>query len=280
MIRSGRAAARRREALLANRGPTRALRLVTRTFLLTAADRRERLEVRCPGGTLPLGGGLSSSPGLGADGEGVYSHSLERLGAQRGWHSGVWLFDPGEDGANPRAVTVQGVCGLGLAPMSSPHATVFIKPGETRTAVARCPRGQFLMSGGFQRTDFLSDGGNYVTESRAIGPNTWRVTGHAYGDYGGELTAIAYCVKSKRPLVTEVSASTPLPFGQAATATTPPCPQGLRLTFGGFSANGSQQTFFAGGSFNGDGTWSASGYGFFGSADSLTAYGYCLRPGV
>jgi hypothetical protein len=169
--------------------------------------------------------------------------------------------------------------------MSAPHTTVFTKPGQTKTATARCPGGQQLMSGGFQRTDFLNDGGNYVTESRAVGSKAWRVTASAYGDYGGEVTAIAYCVKSKRPLLAEVSASSPLAFGQAATATTPGCPAGRRMTSGGFSANGSTKTFFAGGSINGDQTWSASSYGFFGGltaygpADRLTAYGYCLRPG-
>ena len=39
---------------------------------------------------------------------------------------------------------------------------------------------QFLVSGGFQRTNFRSDGGNYVTESRAAGPKAWTVSGSAY----------------------------------------------------------------------------------------------------
>ena len=42
----------------------------------------------CPGGktVTPLGGGMSTSPEPGPDGEGVYPHSYERLGAQRGFH--------------------------------------------------------------------------------------------------------------------------------------------------------------------------------------------------
>jgi hypothetical protein len=51
------------------------------------------------------------------------------------------------------------------------------------------------------------------------------------------------------------------------------------MTAGGFSANGSSATFFGGGSINGDNTWTARGFGFFGSAPVLTAYGYCLQPG-
>jgi hypothetical protein len=162
-------------------------------------------------------------------------------------------------------------------PASTPRKTLFLKSGETETATARCPKGQQLIAGGFQRTNFRGHGGDYVTESRAIGANAWRVSGHAFGSYGGEMTAIAYCDRSKRPLLTEVSASTPLPAGAFATATTPSCPAGQQLTSGGFSANGSQDTFFADGSFNSNGTWSASSFGFFGPAPSLTAYGYCLQ---
>jgi hypothetical protein len=137
------------------------------------------------------------------------------------------------------------------------------------------------MSGGYQRTDFLNDGGNYVTESRAIGSSAWTVTGTAYGGYGGELTSLGYCVKSKRPLLTEV-ASPPvaIPFFMAATATTAPCPGKGRLTSGGFSAGGSTKTFFAGGSIGQDNTWTARSFGTFGPSPAFTAFGYCLRPGV
>jgi hypothetical protein len=262
-----------------NRGPLRALRLVTKSFQVNSPNRRLRFEAVCPGKTYPMGGGfVATPPSTAGDAEGIYPHSYERLGAQRGWHITAWLFDPTGDGAS-RSMTVQAVCGKGLVPMSSPHKTTFVRPGETKTVTSRCPGGQVLMSGGFQRTDFLDDGGNYVTESRAVGPNAWRVTGTAYGAYGGELTSLGYCVRSKRPLLTEVSGTAPLPFGMNASATTPPCPGGQRMTAGGFSANGSSATFFGGGSINGDNTWTARGFGFFGSAPVLTAYGYCLQPG-
>jgi hypothetical protein len=263
-----------------NRGPLRALTMANKSFNVRSANRRLRFEAVCPGKSYPLGGGFTSpSATLPTDPEGIYPHSYERLGAQRGWHITAWLFDPTNDGAS-RSMTVQVVCGKGLVPESSPHSTTFVRPGETKTVTSRCPGGQVLMSGGFQRTDFLDDGGNYVTESRAISPTAWRVTGSAHGEYGGELTSLGYCVKSKRPLLTEVSASTPLPFGMSASATTPPCPGGQRLTSGGFSANGSSATYFAGGSIGTDNTWTARGFGFFGAASALTAYGYCLQPGV
>jgi len=81
----------------------------------------------------------------------------------------------------------------------------------------------------------------------------------------------------KKPILTEVASSpAPVGAGSAATTTTPACPSGNRLITGGFSLNGSTNALFAQGSFNPDGTWTASGYGFFGAAPQLTAYGYCL----
>jgi hypothetical protein len=276
------------ELIKQNRGPLRSLRLVTNTFKMTVPHRRDRLETTCPGKSYPLGGGFTTSP-VGADGEGVYPQSYERLGAQRGWHITAWLMDPSGPPPASRSVSVQTMCAKGLVPMSAPHKTNFVKPGETKTVVASCPKGQVLMSGGYQRFDFLGDGGDYPTESRAISSRAWQVSGSAYGAYGGELTAIAYCVRSKKPLLTEVSAAAPLPGAGSADVTTPPCPKGRRLTSGGFSMNGSTRNFFAGGSINANNTWTAHGYGFFDPAPvpfvdppppNLTAFGYCLKPGV
>jgi hypothetical protein len=258
-------------------GPARGVTLISKSFRLRAGDELERLETICPGNTYPLGGGMTASPGPSADGEGIYPHSYERLGAQRGWHISVVLYDADHSSTTPRNVNVQAVCGRGLIPANpSPHKTVFIRSGETRTATARCPKGQYLITGGFQRTDFASDGGNYITESRADGPKAWRVTGSAF--YGaGELTAIAYCVRHKGAILTEESASTALDAASTGVATTPPCPSGLTLTTAGFSLNSSSNGFYAGSSLNPDGTTTATAFGYFGPAPSLTAYGYCLR---
>jgi hypothetical protein len=268
------------EARRGGRGPLRELTLVTRDFLLTRPDRAKRLEVLCPKGKFPLGGGMIVTPSLSPDGEGVYPHSYERLGVQRGYHITALGIDPHPRRTAKREATIQVVCGLGLVPNSSPHRTVFVRRHQTNTAVASCPTGQYLFSGGFQRTNFTTPrrtlGGNYITESRAISPTAWQVTAAAVGHDGGELTAIAYCARSPAPLITEVSAFTPLPWRQSATATTPPCPPGLRLTAGGFSFNGSRSAFFAAGWISSDDTWSATGFGYLGPAPALTAYGYCL----
>jgi hypothetical protein len=270
------------EARRFGRGPLRHLTLTGRTFALRKADRAIRLVIRCPRGSFPLGGGMTSSPGAGPDGEGIYPHSYERLGVQRGFHVTALIIDPSPGETARRSATLQVLCGKGLVPTSSPHRTVFVRRNGTNTAIAACPPGQYLFGGGFQRTNFTTPfrtwGGNYITESRAITPTAWQVTAHAAGWDGGELTAIAYCARDRSLPLVEVQASAPIEAGRSATATTPPCPPGSELTSGGFSFNGSGSAFFADGSLNDDGTWSATGFGYFGSAPSLTAFGYCLKP--
>jgi hypothetical protein len=270
------------EAHRLGRGPLRRLTLTARTFGLRKPDRAKRLVLSCPRGSFPLGGGMTNDAPLGADGEGVYPHSYERLGVQRGFHVTGLIIDPSRRETARRTATLEVVCGRGLVPLSSPHRTVFVRRNSTNTATAACPAGQYLFGGGFQRTNFTTPhftyGGNYITESRAISPTAWRVTAWANGWDGGELTAIAYCSRDPSLPLTEVEATSPIDAGHASTATTPPCPAGLELTSGGFSLNGSGSAFVSDASFNEDGTWSATGFGYFGAVPSLTAYGYCLRP--
>ena len=222
---------------------------------------------------------MSISPPTGRDGEGIYPHSYERLGAQRGWHISVVVLDPSPAARPPRDVTVQAMCGFGVIPATpTPHKTAYLRPGETKTVTARCPKGQFLVSGGFQRTDFRSDGGDYVTESHASVSKAWIVSGHAYGTGSGELTAIAYCARMKRPKITEV-ASSPAPVGRRRVRDDDHAglPEGQATRSPAASArDGSTNAFFAEGTFNPDGNLVGQRYGFFGAAPQLTAYGYCL----
>jgi hypothetical protein len=73
-----------------------------------------------------------------------------------------------------------------------------------------------------------------------------------------------------------VSASGEVGEGKAASVTTPRCPKGRALIAGGFSYGDSHDGLFADGYFTRAGTWTATGYGWFGSAN-LTAYGYCAK---
>jgi hypothetical protein len=118
-----------------------------------------------------------------------------------------------------------------------------------------------------------------VTESRAVGSKVWQVSGGAFNGVGGDLTAIAYCDRSKRAPLREVTGTGTVLAGLPGSATTAPCPRGRRLTSTGFTFNGASQVLYAGSTINPDGSSTATGFGFFGPAPTLTAYGYCLRPG-
>ena len=129
-------------------GPPRQVQLVSKTFKMSAPDQLTRHEVLCPGGKYPIGGGMLANPGPGADGEGIYPHSYERLGAQRGFHISAVLFDANWASTTPRNITIQAVCARGQLPQNpTPHKTVFILPGQVKSATARCPKGQRLITG-------------------------------------------------------------------------------------------------------------------------------------
>ena len=117
---------------------SKAVRYVQRGFRLSRPNRRRRLVVRCPGRLVPLGGGVTSFPPPSGDGEGVYPHSYERLGAQQAYHSSVVLFDPSPHSNQPRRVTMQVACIHKRKHVTPPHRTVYVGPGQTRTAVATC----------------------------------------------------------------------------------------------------------------------------------------------
>jgi hypothetical protein len=257
---------------------SKSLTIAKRTFHLSQRDQEERLTVRCPGSLIPFGGGMQTNPPPGPDGEGAYPQSYERLGVQRGWHSTVVLFDQAGRGTQGRNVTLQAVCGRKGKHVTPPHRTINLSPGQTRTAVATCPGRRHLFGGGFQRTDFLSDGGDYINGSHAISSKSWAVTGSAFGLFGGELTAIAYCRRSKNPVVTEVSGSAQVPTGKYASAVTPPCPPGTRVVFGGFDSSPAGALLITDGYINTSNAWTASAFNFFGrSTGTINAYGYCLH---
>ena len=161
---------------------------------MSRPNQKRRLIVRCPKNRWPMGGGVKTNPPLSAGGEGVYPHSYERLGVQGGFHTTPVLWDPTPRNTQRRTVKLQVMCGRKLGKVTPPHSTKYVKPGKTKTVIATCPGRRHLFGGGFQRTDFISRGGNFVTESHAISSKSWKVVAHAFGNFGGEITAIAYCV--------------------------------------------------------------------------------------
>ena len=250
------------------------------TFTMSRTDEKRRSTVGCPGGktVIPLGGGMVSTPPPGEDGEGVYPHSFERLGAQGGWHVTPVFYDPSPQSATPRAVTLQVFCGPKTITSFPVRRTVYVQPGEEKESSVTCPGERRLFGGGFQRTNFVTRGGNYVTSSRATSEKTWTVTGSAFGGFGGEMTAIAYCRAAGKPIVDEVSAAASVASGEYGAATAPACPGNRVLVGGGFSTFPSASSLFADGYVDPAGNWVAGIYNAFGPAATVIAHGYCHSP--
>jgi hypothetical protein len=255
----------------------RGFTLATRSFKMSRPNQKRRLVVRCPGNLIPLGGGMKTRPALSPDGEGVYPHSYERLGVQSGWHVTTVLFDPSHRSTRTYRVTLQVVCTPKMGRMTPPHVIKNVKPGKVKTAIARCPGRRHLIGGGFQRTNWVGRGGNYATESRMISSKAWKVVGSAFGNFGGQLVSIGYCQRSKRALLTSVSASTTIGDGRTGTVTTPNCPGHRRLVSGGFSSSPPRVLHIGPGTITRNGSFSVSAYNRFGPRATLRAHGYCLK---
>lgn len=251
--------------------------VATQGYTLSNVDDRQRMTVSCPGGKEPYGGGFLTNPAPGNDGQGVYPNSYERLGAQSGYHITAALINPTKARVVPRNLTLQVVCGKKIGPISDPHTIGEFDSGSgPKTLVAKCPKKQSLIGGGYQRSNGVTDAGVMTTESHRTSARTWQVVANDPGGFPGEAVAIGYCVRSKKPVVTEVAGSVTIPSRESATATTAPCPAGRQLVFSGFSAPPSGEIRFLGEGFNPDGSTSATGYNT-GAPATLTAYSYCLR---
>ncbi len=251
------------------------LRVVSKTSRLETADQAVRYETICPKGKFPYGGGVRSDP-VPANGQGVYPNSYERLGVQHGYHINGTLVDATGGQPQGRDVIVQAICGSKPGNITPPHQTTYVNPGETKSLTLSCGRRK-LLGGGYQRTTGRSKDGNLITESHAVG-NAWKVTSHGQGKFGGELTGFAYCLTGTGGgLLKEVSTSVPIDTRSTATATTPGCPKGRRIAFGGFKAPDDGSVMYFGGYVTSAGTWAATGYNS-GAPSTLTAYAYCLRP--
>jgi hypothetical protein len=270
-------------AALAGYGPTLKAGLKSKRFLSTksvsivGSDHPQRYQVYCPRGTRPLGGGVTTDPAPDAGGGGAYPVAYERLGQQQGWH--ISLAQVGRRGAT--SVKVQVLCRRyrgRIEPQEKFKKSRTYKnigPGQTKQFTQTCPRGTELVTGGYLSSQFFSNKGAYVTESRMSGERSWTVSATGVkGGNGGQISSIAYCVRSRKPLLAEVaSAAATVTPGHNATTTTPDCPPGKQLIAGGYSAPPTLRVFA--GAFAGMDNWTASAASYTGSGQ-ITAYGYCL----
>jgi hypothetical protein len=260
---------------------------VDSTLQMSSPNESPRAVALCPRGLEPYGGGMYSVPGPDSSGEGVYPHSYERLGAQRGFHTTPVLYDPIPRTTRTYQVTLQVLCTKKFGKISDPHDIALDVPsGRTVTLVATCPKRTVLIGGGFQRAAFEFEGGVYPSESRAISKTQWQATGTAFGAIKNDMVSIAYCMGSpkRRPLLSEVTASVAVEPQQVGVVTTPACPKGRSLLYTGFDTNpktGVQQAmFFSDGIINANQSFTASAWNGGATPATLTAIGYCMQNRV
>jgi hypothetical protein len=249
----------------------------SKTFTMSGPNAGQRFTVTCPGKSEPLGGGMTTDP-PDADGEAIYPHSYERLGRQSGYHITAILYDPSPGQTTSRQIKLTVLCGPKYAKVSPPHDVLNLDASEKATATATCPGKRFLIGGGYQRTNFTHQGGVLATSNYMTSPKTWTVDGLSLGRFGGEMVSIGYCVRAKKSPLTTVSATTAVPPRSFASVTTPRCPRGKRVAFGGYKASESGVVLPDGGNFNGAKQWQGGGYNTSSNeTGSLTVYGYCLK---
>jgi hypothetical protein len=268
------------------------LKLVSDAGLqLSSPNESPRAAVECPGKLEPYGGAQSATPApLAGNGQGVYPHSYERLGAQGGFHSTPVLFDP-PPGGDTRSyqVKLQVKCGKKPGKIADPHDIAFNVPSNTQvTLEAHCPKKSVLIGGGFQRAAFEFGGGVYPNSSFAADKNTWTATGTAFGTIRNDFVSIGYCLASpkRKPLIKTVEAPVSIAPGQVGFATTPSCSGGRKMVWSGFDTSpkavgpADRAVLFADGVFNDNQSFTASAYNGTAGVATLTAYGYCMKDKV
>jgi hypothetical protein len=265
-------------ALAVERADAARTKVIGRSFTVNQPNDTPRLTVVCPKAKrfhFPYGGGMFSTSPYGPDGEGTYPHSYERLGVQHGYHVTPVLYDPSPGSTQPHDATLQVVCGPEPGKVSPKHETATVNPGQAKTHNVTCAGKRKLIGGGFQRTDFTSRGGDFATESFAASPNVWRVSGTAFGTFGGELTGIAYC--RRHGASSPVSASTTIAPHQVGSATTPACQGKKDMVWTGFTTAPLGSIFYAGSRINEDDSSTGFGFNISAAPATLTAFGYCLK---
>jgi hypothetical protein len=153
------------------------------------------------------------------------------------------------------------------------------------TAIAKCPRGTKVVSGGFDNPDFAFEGGYSATnirpyESRKIGKRKWMVSASNRSDTAGTLIAYAYCHEGKKLKTKHASESLALGGGgfplDSATAS---CKRTQRAVSGGFASDEPADfggPFFTGSRREGKRRWTVTA-----AANELgpaiTAFVYCEK---
>jgi hypothetical protein len=163
--------------------------------------------------------------------------------------------------------------------------TVVAPVGDFVTATAKCPGGTKVISGGFEGSPIDTVGTTpvlYISESRRASKRTWEVSAHSNGNEDGDLTAMAYCGKGKKPKAKSASQriSSDPPDPQTAELLVR-CKRNQRVVSGGFGSpddSGESTPRVMTSMRVGQRGWAVTAFlGSNGLPTEVTAYAYCEK---
>lgn len=237
---------------------------------------------KCPSHTTAVSGGFAA-PGFDPTQDGPI---VGRIGSRRVGDRQI-VARALNFGSQPGELRSFAYCARNGHGLHVRSATTRIEANTRGSAVARCPRGQLAVAGGFgtDRVD-LQVGPQVLTlTSKRLGDRRWKVVGLNInaGARAGKLIAYAYCAEVPFELITRSKEVAPAP-GSVRTFDVS-CPSGTQVFSGGFDG----QVELVGDTPHGTAAvtsrrasgaraWRTSTLSVFGpNPASATAYVYCKR---
>jgi hypothetical protein len=157
-----------------------------------ASGQERRFRLRCQGGGRALRQGRAISGSFSAEHD---ENTSVRIRASHRVSSHRWTVVAKALGTDPFA-RVSATVYCTNRRVFTKSKTAIASGGAPTDAVARCKRGQRVVSGGFETENFAAEGGPFVYASRKQGRRKWLV--RVFATEPEEFTAYAYCEK-KRP---------------------------------------------------------------------------------
>jgi hypothetical protein len=177
-------------------------------------------------------------------------------------------------------IAVGGAHALGGGAIETRFDRTPVPEDKTATAIAKCPKGTTLVSGGFAAPDRVYAGGGPYTEilsANRKGKRAWAVRGENFSSRDGTMYSYAYCADVGPIKVAEGSDTVKEQRGATATAR---CPRGLTALSGGWAGENAgggrpQMIPFLSKRKGTDGWTVGAVNGSFNQSATLTAFAYC-----
>ncbi len=241
----------------------------------------------CPHGTGVIAAGFASPHFSPANNRSSVARiASRRVGKRRLKTSG---FNFGNEAGEINSIAYCSKAGRDLRVVSE---KAFVAPKSAEVAVATCPSGSRVISGGFASPGFSPDASPRVLAltSKRVGQNRWRVEGFNIGNDDnnssqdprpGTLVAYAYCLNDSPRIVTRQKRAAGGVKGKVRSFKAR-CPHGSKALSGGFdgnlylSANPTGAGAVASRRADHGRSWRISAISISGKSAKATVYAYCV----